>query len=243
MKIQSMFRHAGLLLVLSASTAFAQTSGSAVSDSISRYDNLNVQRNSATIDPQLAQKHYRRGNTYSNLDRLDEAIEEYQLSVTADPNFADSYRNLANIYYFQGKYEEAIPVLERFIQLQTERTAGLIASLNTLGELLRRSNRLEKAFEVDLKAIVNDPDNTSQVFVMGNTYYNAGDIEKAIAIYEKAITVMPNDAFIHRTLGRMYEESGRLEDALVEYRAAAELDSGSQFYKELVKTTESRLGL
>jgi len=243
MNFKTYIVQASLVLALGSNTVLAQDGGTAAADSINRYGNLNVQRSTATIDPQLAQKHYRRGNTYSNLDRLDDAIKEYQLAVTADPNFADSYRNLANIYYFQNKFDEAIPMLQRFIELQSERTAGLMASLNTLGELLRIAGRLEEAFKVDLRAIENDPENTSQVFVMGNTYRNAGRLDDAIAIYKKAITVSPNAAFLHRTLGRMYEESNNLEEALVEYRAAAELDAGSQFYKDLVRTTESRLGL
>lgn len=243
MKLKTFICHAAAVLALGANVALAQNSGSPASDTISRYGNLNVQRNSATIDPQLAQKHYRRGNTYSNLERLDDAIKEYQLAVTADPNYADSYRNLANIFYFQERFEDAIPMLQQFIALQEERTAGLIASLNTLGELLRRYNRLDEAFSIDLRAIENDPENTSQVYVMGNTYYNAGRLENAIAIYEQALKVMPNEAFIYRTLGRMYEESDQLDKALEQYQAAAALDDGSQFYKELVRATESRLGL
>ena len=241
MNFKTIICNASLVLVLGTQLASAQDSRSATADTISRYGNLNVQRSSATIDPQLAQKHYRRGNTYSNLERLDDAIEEYQLAITADPNFADSYRNLANIFYFQERFDDAIPMLQRFIALQTERTAGLIASLNTLGQLLRIAGRLDEAFPIDLSAIENDPENDSQVYVMGNTYYNAGRLDDAIAIYEKALSVMENDAFIHRTLGRMFDESGDLEKALEQYRAAAELDAGSQFYKELVRATEARL--
>src|SRR5690606_41078873 len=61
--------------------------------------------------------------------------------------------------------------------------ASLTASLNTLGELLRRAGRLDEAYEIDLLAIGQDPESTSQVFVMGNTYFNAGRTEEAIAIY------------------------------------------------------------
>jgi tetratricopeptide (TPR) repeat protein len=195
----------------------------------------------AIIDTELAQTHYRRGNTYNNMERYDEAIEEYQLSITADPNFADSVRNLANIFYFQERYEETIPLLQRFIALQKETIAGKIAAYNTLGQLLRDAKRYDEAIEVDLLAIEHDPENSSQVYVMANTYFNAGLAHDAVRIYKKALTVAPNDAFIHRSLGRMLEDEGMLQEALLEYRAAADLNPDSQFYRDLVMGLESRL--
>lgn len=227
--------------VHSMESALAQDSNSAVAESISRYGNLNVERSSGVIDPELGQKHYRRGNTYNNLQRFDEAIAEYQLAITADPTFADSYRQLANIFYFQERFDDAIPMLARFIDHQKEVTAGLIASLNTLGQLLRDAQRFDEAIEIDLRAIDNDAQNTSQIYVMGNTYANAGRMAEAIRIYEKAITVAPNDAFMHRTLGRLLEQEQRLEEALAQYRAAAAIDPASQFYKDLITGLEAQL--
>ena len=221
--------------------ALAQDPGSAAADSSSRYGNLNVERSSGVIDPELGQKHYRRGNTYNNLKRFEEAIAEYQLAITADPTFADSYLQLANIFYFQERFDDAIPMLARFIDHQKEVTAGLIASLNTLGQLLRDAQRFDDAIEIDLRAIENDAKNTSQIHVMGNTYANAGRTAEAIRIYEKAISVLPNDAFMHRTLGRLLEQEQRLDEALAQYRAASAIDPASQFYKDLVTGLEAKL--
>jgi len=195
----------------------------------------------AVIDTELAQTHYRRGNTYNNMERYEEAIEEYQLSITADPNFADSVRNLADIFYFQERYEDTIPLLQRFIVLQKETIAGKIAAYNTLGQLLRDAKRYDEAIEVDELAIEHDKENSSQVYVMANTYFNANRTDDAVRIYKKALTVTPNDAFIHRSLGRMLEDEGRLQEALLEYRAAANLNPDSQFYRELIMGLEARI--
>lgn len=202
---------------------------------------LQAQQPVGVVDRELGQRHYRRGNTYNNLERFDEAITEYQLSVTADPEFADAYRNLANILYFQKRHVEAIPMFQRFIALQKEPSAGLIAALNTLGQLLRDERRFEEALPVDLQAIEQDPKNASQIYVMGNTYFNAGFADEAAQIFEQALRVMPDDAYLHRSLGRMYEDMGRLEEALAQYRAAAAIDTDSDFYQDLVSTLEARL--
>lgn len=200
-----------------------------------------AQQAAAAADAELGQRHYRRGNTYNNLQRYEEAIAEYQLSITADPGFADSYRNLANIFYFQKRYVDAIPMFQRFIELQNEPSAGLIAALNTLGQLLRDEQRYQEALPVDLRAIEADPKNASQIYLMGNTYYNAGFAEEAAQVYEQALKMIPDDAYLHRSLGRMYEDMGRLEDALTQYRAAAAIDTASDFYKDLVSGLEARL--
>jgi len=199
------------------------------------------ERAAASTSSELAQRHYRRANTYNNLERYDEAEQEYRLTIAADPNMADAYRNLANIYLSQDRQEEAIPMLARFINLQQESSTPLTASLKTIGELLRRSERYDEAIDYDVRAIRADPRNDSQVHLMGNFYDNAGQTDKAIRIYQAATEAMPGNAFMNRTLGRLYERDGRLQDALVEYRKAAETDLGSQFYRELVQNLETRI--
>ena len=218
-----------LLLIMQVPESIAQT-GATVQE-----------RAAASTSSELAQRHYRRANTYNNLERYDEAEQEYRLTIAADPNMADAYRNLANIYLSQDRLEEAIPMLARFINLQQEASTPLTASLKTIGELLRRSERYDEAIDYDVRAIRADPRNDSQVHLMGNFYDNAGQTDKAIRIYQAATEAMPGNAFMNRTLGRLYERDGRLPDALVEYRKAAETDLGSQFYRELVQNLETRI--
>lgn len=191
---------------------------------------------------ELAQRHYRRGNTYNNLERFDDAVTEYQLAVAADPNLADAYRNLANIFLAQERFEEAITNLARFIELQNNQpSTPLTASLKTIGELLRRAERFDESIAYDLRAIAADPRDDSQVHLMANRYDNAGHTEKAIQIYQQAVESIPDNAFMNRNLGRLLEREGRLEDALAQYRKAAETDTSAQYYRELVQNLETRL--
>ena len=194
------------------------------------------------IDSQLAARMFRRGNVYSNLERYDEAIEEYRKAITADPNFAEAIRNLANVYYFLERFDEARPLLARFVKLQSEVTAGLIAAVSTLGELERAAGNFAEALRYDLRAIELDPANDSQVHVMANVYNNAGDAGKAVDVYRAAIAAMPENAFFDRSLGRILEQEGRLEEALAAYESAAAKDPDSQFYAGLVDATRRRLG-
>lgn len=200
-----------------------------------------IERSGATIDANLAQKLYRRGNTYSNLQRYAEAIEEYRRAISADPNFAAAIRNLANTYYFLERYSEAKPLLARFIRLETETSAALIAAVSTLGELERADGNYEVSIGYDLQAIDLDPLNDSQIHIMANTYNNAGDADKAIQIYLRGISTMPGNGFFDRSLGRIFETEGRLDEALAAYESAAAKDPDSAFYGDLVDSIRRRL--
>lgn len=196
----------------------------------------------ASSTNELAQRHYRRGNTYNNLERFDDAVTEYQLAVAADPNLADAYRNLANIFLSQDKFNEAIVNLERFIALQSSQpSTPLTASLKTVGELLRRAERFEEAIDYDIRAIAADPRDDSQVHLMANRYDNAGHTDKAIRIYQQAVMSIPDNAFMNRNLGRLLEREGELEAALAQYKKAAETDTSAQYYRELIQNLEARL--
>lgn len=195
----------------------------------------------AAVDTELAARMFRRGNVYSNLERYEEAIEEYRKAIAADPNFTEAVRNLANIYYFLERNDEARPLLARYIELQTEVTAGLIAAVSTLGELERAAGNFEAALPYDLRAIELDPGNDSQVHVMANSYNNAGDADKAIEVYRAAIEAMPENAFFDRSLGRILEQEERLEEALAAYESASAKDPDSEFYAGLVEAIRRRL--
>tara|TARA_B100002003_G_C14153785_1_gene555160 strand:- start:4490 stop:5248 length:759 start_codon:yes stop_codon:yes gene_type:complete len=214
---------------------------SAAGNVLDRYGGLDIERVGPTIDRDLAQKMFRRGNTYSNLQRYEEAIEEYRKAISADPNYVEAIRNLANTYYFLERYDDAKPLLARFIALHTDVTASLIAAVSTLGSLERQSGNFAVSIDYDLRAIELDPLNDSQVHIMANTYNNAGEADKALQIYSAGIDVMPGNAFFDRNLGRILEQEGRLDEALLAYESAVAKDPESEFYAKLVDSTRRRL--
>jgi len=199
-------------------------------------------RSASASNTELAIRHYQRGNTYNNMGRYEDALEEYRLSVAADNEFLDSYRNMGNIYMSLERPGDAVPVYIRFVNLYDgPPDTALRAALNNIGNELRAMGRYEDALEYDLRAIQADRDNRSLVFLIGNAYENRGHYDKAAQVYEKAIELNPTDAFFHRTLGRMYDQQDMLETALEHYRHAAEIDLSSDFYRQLVRETEERL--
>ncbi len=225
-------------LVSAAAAAPAQDGAAAA---LERYGGLDLQRQGAVIDAQLALKLLRRGDTYSRLGRHREAIEEYRKAISADPTLAEAVRNLANTYYHLERYEEAKPLLARFIELQPTPTAGLIAAVRALGQLERDGGDFDAAIEHDIRAIELEPGNDSRLHVMANTYNNNGAPELAIRVYRAGLRAMPDNAFLDRSLGRILEQEGRLEEALAAYESAAAKDPDSPFYADLAERIRRRL--
>ena len=234
--------HTGSLIVLLASFSTASFGQDSTANSvIDRYSNLDLTREGPTIDADLPRKMYRRGNTYANLERHEEAIEEYRKAISADPNYKEAIRSLANTYFFLERYTETKPLLARYIELESDTTAGLIAAVQTLGQLERQDGNYLAAIDYDERAIALDHQNDSQVHVMANTYNNNGFADLAIRIYQAGIRSIPNNAFFDRSLGRILEQEGRMEDALAAYQSAADKDPDSDFYADLVENMQQRL--
>jgi tetratricopeptide (TPR) repeat protein len=221
--------------------AAAQDNEIALQTVLSRY--AGATRNSPTVDEELARRLFRRGNTYSNLERYEDAIAEFEQCIAADPNFAEGYRNLANTYYYLQRFQQAKPHYARFIALtlNEQPNTAIRAAVSTMGQMERQDGNFEEAIAFDLRAIELDPGNDSQVHIMGNTYNNAGDPDKAILIYQAGIENQPDNAFFYRTLGRLLEQEDRLEEALAQYEIAAQRDPESDFYANLVENMRARL--
>jgi tetratricopeptide (TPR) repeat protein len=232
------------ILVTLMPLAFISHNARSQSDNsvLERYGNLDIERVGPTIDAALARKLLRRGNTYSNLERYDDAVDEYRKAISADPNLMEAVRNLANTYYFLEKYSEAKPLFARFIAMQEQKTAGLIAAVSALAAMERADGNFNESIKYDLTAIELNPTNDSQVHVMANTYNNAGEADKAIQVYQAGIKAMPSNGFFDRSLGRVLEQEGRLEEALQAYQGAALKNPDSAFYADLVEATARRLG-
>lgn len=230
---------AGLLIIGPLS---AQPADAFLQQVLSRY--AGATRNAPVVDAELAQRLFRRGNTYSNLERYEQAIEEFEASIVADPTFAEAYRNLANTFYFLERYSEAKPHFARYIwlTLEEEPNTAIRAAVRTLGDLERQDGNFEEAIALDLRSIALEPDNDSMIHIMGNTYNNAGDTDKAIRIYQAGIAAQPDNAYFYRTVGRFLEQEGRLEEALAQYETAAQRDPESDFYTDLADAVRARLG-
>ena len=98
------------------------------------------------------------GNIYFKNEAYDEAIRTYQKAIELDHGCAQSYSNLAYIFMHQGRYAEAIPMLQKGIEL-LKQPASQAVLLNQLGEAYRKLDDYLHAAVCYRKAAELDPEN------------------------------------------------------------------------------------
>ena len=69
-------------------------------------------KKSLEIEP-TAEAHTFLGWTYSFMERLEEAIAECHKAIAIDPEFGNPYNDIGAYYIQMGKFDEAIPWLEK----------------------------------------------------------------------------------------------------------------------------------
>ncbi|MCP4599024.1 MAG: tetratricopeptide repeat protein [Proteobacteria bacterium] len=69
------------------------------------------------IQPGYNNSRFLKGWCLHKLTRIDEAIEQYKLSIEQRPRYADAYFNLGYAYKKKGRYDEAIVYFEKYLKL------------------------------------------------------------------------------------------------------------------------------
>ena len=163
----------------------------------------------------------------------------------------DNKFNIADELYFNGKYEEALKVLESvedkdasvenyigcccinlkkyekakavFEKLITE-NSGFVRPYFNLGRVFLAQNDFENALHYFNKALEVDDTDPDAYFYLGVYYEKQGDFEKAIEYYQKAVALnATNDIEPHVSLSACYFAVDQYEEALKESNKAYEL--------------------
>ena len=160
--------------------------------------------------PDQATTHYRKGVESSRQGRREEAIEHLKKAVLLAPRFFDAHVNLAllyhgnnwfeeaeeeylvalslsrghpqplinlgDLYLTQGRNREAIGILRDAIRI----TPPPLAAFKNLGIALFRTNQLEEAERMLLRARDLDPENSSTRLMLANVYLRMGEAERLL---------------------------------------------------------------
>ncbi|MBU0730540.1 MAG: tetratricopeptide repeat protein [Proteobacteria bacterium] len=95
-----------------------------------------------------------------------------------------------------------------------------ILTLNKLGMVLYRRNKLDEAIKTFTKIIELDSKNADAYDGLGLISANKQDYLSAVEYYQKAIFHKPKDIWVHYHLGKSLEAIGRFMDAETAYETA-----------------------
>ncbi len=208
-----------------------------------------IERDKGVDDRRLATLYQRLGQVYKR--RVDKgeyedyrqeqerAIECFQRAIKLQRKFdkevdlAESLNYLAELYYYQGRYEEAEPLYKEAVALDREilpaNHPDLATDLNSLALLYKSQGRYEEAEPLykEVVAIAREalpamhPDLAVHLNNLAAWYYSQGRYEEAEPLYLEAVAIdrealpanHPDFAAHLNNLAGLYQSQGRYTEA------------------------------
>jgi len=178
-----------------------------------------------------AYTYYLRGRvnvSSENPENNENAIKLLEQAVSADPNFAPAWANLARAYSIKSQFfaprtekkklnEDARVDIERALSLDPNLAEGHVVR----GVLLwTPDNRFphEQAIESFKRAIALDPNLDEAHHQLGMVYFHIGLLDKAWDEVERALAINPANTLARLRLGTVRRYQARYEEALAIFK-------------------------
>ncbi|OQY27015.1 MAG: hypothetical protein B6244_11810 [Candidatus Cloacimonetes bacterium 4572_55] len=163
--------------------------------------------------------HYRNGANLGNEEKFEEALDEFKITRVIDDQKAGTYFGLGWINSKLGNHEEAIPHLERAVELDAE-------DLNSWHQLLNEyyvTEKNKKLVQASQKMIEKFPEDISGFDFMARAHSALGNDSLGIIYSEKVVEKNPEDGNLWFNLGGLYASAKKYPDAVRCYKKSVEL--------------------
>jgi tetratricopeptide (TPR) repeat protein len=194
--------------------------------------------------------HTRLGGLYAAMDRISEAIAQFELSlpvregyaglvelhrrrgdldafahelrVRADENRLDpiAQSNYANVLRAERRYAESLPYFERQLNLRP----GSCIALNEYGNALIDNARVKEAIGVLERCLAHDDAYYPALVNVGEAYIELDRLDTALGYMEQALRVKPDGPEALIDLGYIEDTKGRWRQAIGYYQRALAID-------------------
>lgn len=161
-----------------------------------------------------------RGLTYLQIDRNDQAIDDFTHALALDPQRLPAYNNRGNALNLLGRYEDAITDFQHALELDPDYAPAHLG----LSTALRSLKRYDEALAAADAGLVLRPDLPHLHISRAQILQSLGRAAEALEEYERGIQLDPRDARYHLLRADMYFELGRHSDALGDLDQAVALD-------------------
>jgi len=149
------------------------------------------------------------------------AVAHIKAAVGARPDDVDVQFELGSVLERSGDHAGAEQAFTALLAKNPEHAP----TLNYLGYMWAESGKnLEKAHEMLVRAVTQEPTNGAYVDSLGWVYFRLGNLELAEKYLIDATSLVPRDATVHEHLGDVLAKRGETGRALDAYRTAIGLD-------------------
>lgn len=150
-------------------------------------------------------------------------FEEVKAQTAKNPNDAEAWYHLADLYERAEQYREEADALNKVIALKPDRGYVYVK----LGTACSRLGRYQDAIKNYLKAKTFFPKNALLYNNLAVAYGKTGRADEEIAALKQAISLRPHYATARFNLGVVYLKKGRRGDALKQYEELKKFDEGA----------------
>jgi tetratricopeptide (TPR) repeat protein len=140
-------------------------------------------------DRSLAYVYNNRGASYRNMNRYNQAIEDYDAAIRLNPEYATAYYNRGIAYDRKGFHGLAIDDFDTAIRLNPD----LSDAYNQRGLAYVKDGRYDIAIENFSQAIRLDPELDSAYFNRGLVYHSTGDSDRAAEDIRRSHALDPDN--------------------------------------------------
>lgn len=182
-------------------------------------------RNVLQIDETSGRGHWGLAQAYEGLQRFQEAVQELQRAVDADPNNLDARVRLGNYYLVpEKKSQEMIANAERLANEVLQKDPNHIEGHILKATVLYAQNHPDQALNELRRAIEINPQRIESYLSLARFYQNTKDIGKAEETFKQAIAINENSALAHTEYGKFLVGASRTDAAEAEFRRAVEVE-------------------
>ncbi|MDB5262211.1 MAG: tetratricopeptide repeat protein, partial [Adhaeribacter sp.] len=175
------------------------------------------------IDNKNPKTHFRRGQLYVRSRNFNEAQNALQAAIAADPNYAPAYRELGEMYYFAGKYDQALENYRKYISM-AENTADTRAKYASFLFLTKDyPGTITEAQQV----LSRDPKHAVMNRVLAYSLYETDKNAEALTTMENYFKVADPASVLssdYAYYGRMLAIAGKKDLAQTNFNKALEMD-------------------
>lgn len=161
---------------------------------------------------------------------FEHAENYYTKAISLDPQLAQAYINLSDLYYKAGDLPSALGTLQRgSYELEDN-----LAIAHLLARVYIEDGRWEDAI-VELERVLDgEPENYDAYYDLGHVCFELGDYEGAISNFETVLQYKENNELLYYALAQAYEANNEIDKAISNYlKAIAVNDKFTLAYKKV----------
>lgn len=148
----------------------------------------------------------------------------WEHAVKKNPDSRRGWLNLGVMKNNSREYEEALPLIEKVLDIRPGDLEARVAKAYALDGL----GRHREAAAIYREALAAYPENTIWMNLLAHTLQQAGDFAEAEAVYERIFELRPNYASARFSAGLMAARQGKLDRAIEHWEVAARLDPDNE---------------